>query len=117
MKYLIDAQLPNRLGLALRELGYDVIHTFQLKDQNRTKDRDINSISLTEQRIVISKDSDFIDSLLISDKPYKLLHIATGNISNKNLLKLISNHIREIDKLFNTYRFIELTPVTLIVHQ
>jgi len=82
MKYLIDAQLPKRLSFVLQSRGYDTIHTFDLPDQNRTKDRNINKISFSEQRVVISKDLDFIDSLLISDKPYKLLYVATGNISN-----------------------------------
>jgi len=116
MKYLIDAQLPRRLCLALQEMGYDSIHTLNLDDQNRTKDRDINSISLNEKRVVISKDVDFIDSALISEKPYKLLYVATGNISNNNLLKLFSKHFREIDQLFVSHRLIELTPDTLIIH-
>ena len=40
MKYLIDAQLPKRLCLALIEMGYNSIHTLDLLDKNRTKDRD-----------------------------------------------------------------------------
>jgi len=31
--------------------------------------------------VVVSKDMDFIESLLISDKPYKLLYISAGNIN------------------------------------
>ena len=38
MKYLIDAQLPKRLCLALIEMGYNSIHTLDLLDKNRTKD-------------------------------------------------------------------------------
>jgi predicted nuclease of predicted toxin-antitoxin system len=89
MKFLVDAHLPKRLSQVLNNKGYDSIHTLDLPDRNKTKDSSINSISLNEQRIVISKDADFIESLLISNKPYKLLCIATGNISNKELLKLL----------------------------
>ena len=117
MKYLIDAQLPKRLCLALVGMGYNSIHTLDLLDKNRTKDRVINTISLSEERIVVSKDSDFIDSILISNKPYKLLYVATGNISNNNLLRLFSNNIKEIEEIFKAHRLVELTPETLIIHQ
>ncbi len=50
MKFLVDAHLPPRL----RE-----VHTQQLPDQNATKDRIINQLSLAEERIVISNESDF----------------------------------------------------------
>ncbi len=117
MKYLIDAQLPKRLSLALRDLGYDSIHTLDLPDGNRTKDRNINSLSLSAERIVVSKDSDFVDSILISDKPYKLLYVATGNISNTQLVKLFLDNIEIVDQAFKNHRLIELTPETLIIHQ
>ncbi len=117
MKYLIDAQLPKRLSVALRDIGYDSIHTLDLPEQNRTKDRYINAISLKEQRVVISKDSDFIDSILISGKPYKLLYVSTGNISNSKLLKLFLDNIQEIDQSLEAHRLVELTSETLIIHQ
>ncbi len=116
MKYLIDAQLPKRLALALQDIGYDVVHTLDLPDKNKTKDRNINTLSLSEERIVVSKDSDFIDSLLISNKPYKLLYVATGNIANDKLLKLFLTNIEVIDKAFGAHRLIELTPEAFIVH-
>ncbi len=72
---------------------------------------------MKEQRVVVSKDSDFIGSLLISDKPYKLLYIATGNISNSRLLTLFLNNIKAIEQSLEDGRLIELTPETLIIHQ
>ena len=117
MKYLIDAQLPKRLCILLQDIGYNSTHTLDLLDKNRTKDKDINMISLSEQRIVVSKDSDFVDSLLISEKPHKLLYVATGNISNNDLLKIFLDNINKIDEIFKTHRFIELTPKAIIIHQ
>lgn len=117
MNYLIDAQLPRRLSLKLKAMGLDCIHTLDLLNKNNTKDRDINLISFNEKRIIISKDSDFIDSLLISKKPYKLLHVATGNISNNELLNIFQENIIKIDNLFDAHRFIELNPETIIIHQ
>lgn len=117
MKFLIDAQLPKQLSQALNDKGYDPIHTLDLHAKNETSDSDINSISEKEQRIVVSKDADFIESLLISEKPYKLLYIATGNISNKELQKLFKNNMDDIERAFSSYRLIELTPSSLIIHQ
>lgn len=117
MKYLIDAQLPKRLSVTLKNMGYDSLHTLDLSSKNKTKDRDINKISVAESRVVVSKDSDFIDSILISEKLYKLLYVATGNISNNSLLKLFLGNIGDIDTRFGQCRFIELTPVSIIIHQ
>jgi predicted nuclease of predicted toxin-antitoxin system len=66
MKFLIDAQLPVRLSRFLQAAGYDAIHTRDLPQQNATPDTEVNTISLQESRIVITKDSDFFDSFLIS---------------------------------------------------
>ena len=82
MKFLIDAQLPHRLVYWLRERGHDARHTLDLPNGNRTSDAEINEISVREQRIVVTKDADFVNSFVIRGEPYKLLLISTGNITN-----------------------------------
>lgn len=86
MKFLVDAQLPRRLALAINDAGHDAIHTLDLPDANRTTDTQINALSESEQRIVITKDADFVDSFLLVGQPYKLLLISTGNITNAELV-------------------------------
>lgn len=49
----------------------------------------IRKVSVVQERIVMTKDSDFFDSHLIQGIPAKLLFVSTGNIMNKYLLKLI----------------------------
>lgn len=117
MKFLVDAHLPKQLSQALEAKGHDSVHTLDLPEKNKTKDSDINSISLNEQRVVISKDADFIESLLISDKPYKLLYIATGNISNKALQNLLENNMHDIERALVSHRLVELTSSALVIHQ
>ncbi len=78
-------QLPVRLARFLQASGYDTIHTRDLPQQNATSDHNINAISIQESRILITKDSDFVNSLLTIKQPYKLLLIATGNINNSEL--------------------------------
>jgi len=67
MKFLIDANLPFRLAKSLEVKGYDIIHTDDLPNKERTKDNEIRKISIDQNRIVITKDSDFLDSHLIKD--------------------------------------------------
>ena len=116
MKFLVDAQLPKKLAYLLNEAGYDSLHTLDLPDRNFTKDSQINQISIKEKRIVISKDLDFIESLLISDKPYKLLAVSTGNITNKTLLELFKIHLKEIVFALDKSRLVELTHKEIIIH-
>lgn len=43
MKFIVDAQLPKSLAYALREKGFDAIHTSELPDGNETTDAEIKS--------------------------------------------------------------------------
>ena len=115
MKFIVDAHLPIKLSLLISWKGYDCLHTLDLPKKNRTKDSEINQFSLDEKRVLISKDLDFIESLLISDKPYKLLYISTGNISNKMLLDIFSKNMEKIVELLNENRVIELTNESIVV--
>ncbi|MBW4617033.1 MAG: DUF5615 family PIN-like protein [Desmonostoc vinosum HA7617-LM4] len=66
------AQLPTRLVKLLQQADYDTIHTRNLPLQNATTDVEINTISMQQERIVVTKDSDFLDSFLISLKWWEL---------------------------------------------
>ncbi|MCC5666774.1 DUF5615 family PIN-like protein [Nostoc sp. CHAB 5784] len=81
MKFIVDAQLPVRLVGFLKTSGYDTIHTKDLPGENATLDNEINSVLIQQNRILITKDVDFINSFLTVQQPYKLLLITTGNIN------------------------------------
>jgi predicted nuclease of predicted toxin-antitoxin system len=117
MKFIVDAQLPRRLARFLQGLGYDAIHTLDLPQQNATPDSSINAISIAQERIVITKDADFLDSFLTIQQPYKLLLIATGNIKNSELDTLFATYLPQIVDLLNQYSYIEINQNTLIIHQ
>ena len=68
MRLLVDAQLPVPLVLLLIELGHDVVHTSELPDGNRTPDRKITRIAEVQDRIVVTKDRDFVDGHLLSGR-------------------------------------------------
>lgn len=116
MKFLVDAQLPRRLVAQLREAGLEAIHTLDLPDGNRTPDRLINELSIKEHYILITKDSDFVESFLLRREPWKLLLVSTGNISNERLAALFASNVRRLVDGFDTFDFIELSRTNLISH-
>jgi predicted nuclease of predicted toxin-antitoxin system len=117
MKFLVDAQLPIRLARWLQSAGYDTLHTRDLPQQNSTPDSDINQLSVQEQRIVITKDSDFVDSFLLQQQPYKLLMITTGNINNTELERLFSQNLPQIVTLFQIHSYLELNTSGIVAYQ
>lgn len=117
MKFLVDAQLPLRLARCLQDAGHDVLHTQELPEQNSTPDSTINQISLERERIVVTKDLDFLESFLIRQQPYKLLLVTTGNIKNSELEALFLNNLEQIVTLLEQHNYIELSLKALIVHQ
>lgn len=96
-RFLVDAQLPRRLAIALRQQGFDALHTLDLPNGNRTSDAELNLISLDEQRVVVTKDADFVESFLLQGAPFKLLLVSTGNIDNDELLKLFVANIAQLE--------------------
>jgi len=96
MRFIIDAQLPRSLAAFLRDKGFDVIHTSELPHGNDTSDTEINQLSLSEERVVISKDGDFYNSFSSTKEPFKLLYVRTGNISNAKLIELFEKNIGSI---------------------
>ncbi len=58
MNFLVDAHLPRRLAEWLRTRGHNVVHTRELPQGNRTGDSSITARSITEARVVITKDAD-----------------------------------------------------------
>jgi len=72
MKFLVDAQLPRLLAAQLTQAGHETLHTLDLPLGNRTPDATINDLSFNDNYIVITKDSDFVESFLLQGKPRKL---------------------------------------------
>lgn len=116
MKFLVDAHLPRKLAHFLRDAGHDVLHTLDLPMQNRTEDAEINWISMQDQRIVITKDADFVNSHLAYGQPFKLLLVSTGNIRNDDLIHLFERNLSQIVDTFESTTFVEIDRNFLSIH-
>ena len=108
MKFLVDAQLPRRVVGWLASAGCDAVHTLDLPDGNRTTDAAITDLADREQRAVVTKDADFVDSHTLHGRPAKLLLVSTGNLSNADLEALMLPLIPAIVHEFRTHSFIEI---------
>jgi predicted nuclease of predicted toxin-antitoxin system len=112
---VVDAQLPRRTVGWLVAAGCDAVHTLDLPDGNRTFDAQISSIADEQQRAVITKEADFVDSHTLNGRPAKLLLVSTGNLSNAELEALMVPLIPSIVHEFQTNSFLELGRAGLIV--
>ncbi len=100
MKFLIDAQLPvgwsvGAVVLAAMQAAYS-----DLPDGNRTTDSQIIAMRGTDQRVVVTKDADFVNEHVLHAKPTQLLLVSTGNISNRELEALVVPMIPDIMREF-----------------
>jgi predicted nuclease of predicted toxin-antitoxin system len=116
VKFIVDAQLPKALSDFLRVKGFDSVHTLELPDKNKTQDNIINTIADKENRIVITKDNDFLESFLLEGKPAKLVLIKTGNIRNTELINLFENQMHKISLLLEDSPLIVIYKNEIVAH-
>ena len=116
MRVLVDAHLPKRLSEALSAHDIDSKHTLNLPKKNRTPDPEIIRFADDENRIVITKDSDFLDNYILDGSPKKLLIVSTGNINNRNLIRLFEKNLDTLKSLFEENSVIEINEEDIQVH-
>ena len=116
MKFLIDAQIPWRLAIQLQRGGFETTHTLDLPDGNRTSDNALIELSITTEAVLVTKDSDFVQSFLLKREPWKLLLVSTGNIGNDELLTLFERNIGQVVVAFESFDFVELNGTSIICH-
>jgi len=96
MKFLRDVHISFKLVKYLRSLKFETIHVNQILDKWLTKDEEICSYADDNDLIVLTKDADFSDILLISNTPKKLKSVILDNLYNSILIKAISHHLPTI---------------------
>ncbi len=105
MKFLIDAQLPPALTVWLADKGHDAVHVATI-GLIAAGDADIAEWAITENRIVISKDEDFVQ-IRWPDR-FALLWLRCGNASNRALTLWLDPRWPEIEACFTRgERFVE----------
>ncbi len=88
MRFLIDANLPIALCKFLSKKGYETLYVRDLPNGDYLKDKEIAKLATNDDFILVTKDSDFLFSYILQNKPQKLIKVETGNISNIELLRI-----------------------------
>ena len=109
MKFLIDAHLPPGLRAIFQAAGHDAIHTLDLPARNASLDGVLNSVSVAEMRIVVTKDTDFYYSHLLQGRPWKLVLVKTGNLSSKATKQMFATHLPSIVEALESCTLVELS--------
>ena len=116
MRVLVDAHLPKHLSEFLSANEIESKHTLDLPKKNATPDTEIIRFANDENRIVILKDSDFLDNYILDGSPKKLLIVSTGNINNRNLIQLFEKNLETLKSLFEEHSVIEIDEEEIQVH-
>lgn len=109
MKFLIDAHLPPSLRGIFQAAGHDAIHTLDLPERNASRDGAINEVSMSEQRVVVTKDTDFYYSHLLHGRPWKLVLVRTGNLGLRATQLMFASHLPKIEAALQNCTLVELT--------
>lgn len=117
MKFIVDAQLPKALSDFLNTQGLDSIHTLDLPNSNASLDKEIIEVARNENRIVVTKDNDFLESFLIKKRPEKLIIVRTGNIPNKLLINIFGKNLALIQSMLSRSNLIEITRNEIAEHE
>ena len=115
MKFLVDAQLPRQLARQILASGYQAIHTLELPAKNRTEDESLRKLADRDGWMIVTKDSDFVDSHILRGQPPLLLLVTTGNITNDELLAIFSANLSAIVQAFATSVFVEVDRTGLTI--
>jgi len=99
MKFLCDVHISYKIVKYLRSLEFEAIHVNEVLDKWHTKDGDISTYADENDLIVLTKDTDFRNSFLISNTPKKLVKVNLGNLSTSILIDVISENLQAIQKL------------------
>ena len=100
LRFLVDTQLPPSLAVYLSIKEYNSIHTTHFQDGHLLADHEISMIAKTENRIIITKDSDFFERYVISGSPPNVLLLQLGNIRNVDLLAFFDRELEKVVTLF-----------------
>ena len=97
MKFLVDANLSPRLCEGLRTFGFDAVHVGELGLQSAS-DSAVLARALTDERVVLSADTDFGTALAASraNKPSVIIIRRSADRRVADLLALLESNLADL---------------------
>lgn len=118
VRVLCDVHIALKVVRFFQKKNIEAIHVNELPDSFYTSDKDICKFSDQNDYVVVTKDSDFLDSYLVRQTPMKLIKVNLGNISTPELIAIFEQHC----DFFTTYfekgsGCIEVSKNSIFVHE
>lgn len=85
MRFLIDAQLPQRLARRLADLGHDATHVADIGLESAT-DAAVWSAAIARKAVLVTKDQDFAVARAVGDQGPAVVWVRIGNTPNDVLI-------------------------------
>jgi predicted nuclease of predicted toxin-antitoxin system len=104
-RFLIDANLPYRFAIWR---GPDCQHVFDINDA--WSDGEIWRYAREHDLVIVSKDADFSDWIMLSEPPPRLVHLRIGNMKMKDFHAFMRRVWPVIRELIESHKL-------LIVHE
>ncbi|QTR49938.1 DUF5615 family PIN-like protein [Candidatus Thiothrix anitrata] len=102
-KYLIDVNLPRYFSLWSGE-AYE--HVVNINDE--MKDSEIWEYAKQHNLVIVTKDADFSDRILLAEPPPRIIHIRTGNMKMRDFHQHLSQLWDQVCLLSDTYKLVQV---------
>ncbi|MFZ1389878.1 MAG: DUF5615 family PIN-like protein [Thiolinea sp.] len=102
-KYLIDVNLPRYFSLWASE---QYQHVVNLNDE--MKDSEIWDYAKQYDLVIVTKDADFSDRILLNEPPPRIIHIRTGNMKMRDFHQHLSQLWEQICLLSASYKLVQV---------
>jgi predicted nuclease of predicted toxin-antitoxin system len=101
MRFLIDANLPHMISFWKGEQ-----YTYVSKLDPSMTDTKVWSLAKSNQMTIVNKDSDFVDRIMNSEPPPKVIHIKLGNIRNQDFHSYMKSNWTTIVELIENHKLV-----------
>lgn len=105
MKFLIDENLPYQLGQILR---INALHATRVSEQ--PTDTELWNYAKDNDLIILTKDTDFFDRLLLNGPPPKVIWVRLGNIRKQDLIETLVRRWPDITRLIANHDLVQAHP-------
>lgn len=95
MKLLLDQNISRKLVKQLEDIFPGSNHVYLLNLQTAT-DEEVWNYARSNDFTIVTQDSDFNERSLIYGYPPKVIWLRTGNISTRNIKRLLRKHHKDI---------------------
>ena len=102
-KYLIDVNLPRYFSLWSDD---EFEHVVNINDQ--MKDSEIWEYAKQHNLVIVTKDADFSDRILLAEPPPRIIHIRTGNMKIREFHQVISQLWEQSCMLSDRHKLVQV---------